>query len=162
METVILPGLSVMSPSNVLFVGVAKYTAHYAQWFQNATWYRTIDLRREMARYGSKNNHIICDIVRVNEHFHGILFDVVILNGVFGWGLDKVEDQEKALKAIRQILKTGGVLLIGWNVDRVKDPLALEGIKQYFRHSSIGSIPARKVFQDSTHVYDLFVAGNQA
>jgi hypothetical protein len=80
------------------------------------------------------------------------------LNGVLGHGVDGVENQNKAILALHEILKPGGVLLLGWNKGSMADPLALSGLQQSYSYGLDGLLPARMEFSGSTHVYDFFLS----
>jgi len=53
---------------------------------------------------------------------------------VFGWGLNKEEDVQKAFNEIYDILKPGGIFILGWNDDIVplKKIEGLKKLKPYF------------------------------
>ena len=64
----------------------------------------------------------------------------------------------RAITAIARILRTNGTLLIGWNSSKKHaDPMQLEAVATYFRHECVFSLPARKTFPDTDHVYDWLV-----
>lgn len=159
MEAAILPGLSALGPVRVLFVGVELYTRHYEKWFAKAgAEYWTLDVRPEVARHGAKGRHMTGSVTEADALFAGTCFDQVFLNGVFGWGVDGREAQGKTIASLRSIMKPGAVLLLGWNDNRVPEPLELAEIDAGFVHSSVAGLPARKTFEGSSHVYDFFVA----
>jgi SAM-dependent methyltransferase len=159
MTNIILPNLSKLFPNKVLFVGTRSYTRYYRIYFNNKSCeYCTIDINPEFALFGSKNNHIVGNILEA-EHYYPInFFDIIVINGVFGYGVDDADSQNKALEQIHKILKKHGVLLLGWNNDRVDDPLNLDIIKTFFFHDDYFYLPKRKTFSDTTHCYDLFTS----
>ena len=79
-------------------------------------------------------------------------FDLVMLNGVFGWGVDAPDHMEQTLEAIAEVLAPGGTLLIGWNHDRSPDPDTLSNIA-LFEPADYDGLPHRKSFEDVTHRY---------
>ena len=49
------------------------------------------------------------DIIR-NDYF-----DLIVCNGVFGWGINNKEDTEVAIKQCYSCLRPAGMLVLGWN-----------------------------------------------
>ena len=112
LERTILPYLASTCQS-VLFVGCAKYTKGYNKLFERQE-YWTIDCMESRAKYGSKR-HIRGDITQLSRHFEKNYLDVIIMNGVLGWGVDTDEEISRALEECRIVLKPGGLLILGWN-----------------------------------------------
>jgi SAM-dependent methyltransferase len=155
MVQTILPTLAKREPRRVLFVGVELYTRRYADFYRSAE-YWTLDIRPEVARYGSRNRHKTASVVEADEAFETGFFDQVFLNGVFGWGVDALDQQEKTLRALHRILAPGGILVLGWNDNRVRDPLQLHEMESF--HHGVEGLPSRQTFPGSTHVYDFLTA----
>jgi SAM-dependent methyltransferase len=159
MENTILPAFKKLKPGKVLFIGVQNYTKHYSRWFNNDFCeYWTMDILPEVAQFGSKNKHVVGDVLEVDHHFPQNYFDIVIFNGVLGYGVDRPQCQNKALKAIHNIIKGEGILLLGWNKTQTDDPLNLDVIKKLFLYGIGELLPNRKTFSDSTCIYDVFRA----
>jgi len=112
-----------------------------------------MDIDPAVVTYGSKN-HIVGDVLEIDQFFKQGFFDIVIFNGVFGYGINKLEEQNKAIEMIRKVIKPDGIMLLGWDTDRVREPLELEAAKKYFSHTNIAHLPKRKTFDDGPHVYD--------
>jgi SAM-dependent methyltransferase len=114
LEQVILPYFA-QSPecSKILFVGTAWYTEGYNALFRGKD-YWTIELDPSQAKYGSRH-HIIDSIENVNQHFQPNQFDLIICNGVFGWGLNDQPNVEVAFTHCFNLLHEGGILVLGWN-----------------------------------------------
>jgi SAM-dependent methyltransferase len=116
----------------VLFIGCDWYTRHYGAFFEGRE-YWTLDKNAARRRHGSAL-HVVADVANLDAHFEAASFDLVVLNGVLGWGLDEPADAEAALAACAARLAPGGVFLIGWNdvpALRVHDPAgsaALRGL----------------------------------
>ena len=49
-------------------------------------------------------------------------FDLAVVNGVFGWGVDSMDDAEGAIGALCEALRTGGILVLGINEERPLTP----------------------------------------
>ncbi len=125
----ILPCLASANFSKVLFVGCEFYTSHYRKWFASTqTEYWTTDNNPEAAVWGETGRHIVCDVQELNLHFPVQSFDVVLLNGVFGFGVNDQPAMNRTIAAIHRVLKPKGILMIGWNEVLVSDPCDLENI----------------------------------
>jgi len=138
----------------VLFIGCRKYTKHYPRLLAARgleCW--TIDIDPIAARWGASERHVIGDILDEPDHWSASSFDTIILNGVFGFGLNSERDQDAALRACRLLLAKDGWLVLGWNTDRSVDPSELPTLQDLFRPSSIPGLAQRQTFAKSTHVY---------
>jgi hypothetical protein len=67
-----------------------------------------------MRKYGAKE-HIVDKLENLATYFLPSTLDLIICNGVLGFGLNARADVEQAFDACFDSLSTGGVLLIGWN-----------------------------------------------
>jgi len=159
MESALLPGFASLNPSHVLNVGTQPYCSHYGKYFaKNGCEYWTLEIDPELAKFGSPGRHIIASVVDVDRHFKPGYLDVVLLNGIFGWGVNNLEDQQKTLTNVRKIMRPGGILLIGWNDDMLKDEIVQMTEAHGFKHGNPMGLPSRKKFPGGTHTYDLFTA----
>lgn len=70
----------------ILFVGVASYVRHYAQMFPHQL-FITLDRSAPRARYGGPH-HVVDDLANLGIYFMPNYFDLVVMNGVIGWGLN--------------------------------------------------------------------------
>jgi SAM-dependent methyltransferase len=114
LEEAILPALSRRGDvRSVLFVGCARYTRHYEALFPNAE-YWTIDPDPRRRRWGARR-HIVDRLERLDGHRIGDTFDLIVCNGVLGWGLNRRADAESAFQACHRALCAGGHLVLGWN-----------------------------------------------
>jgi hypothetical protein len=154
----IFPALAAMNPKRVLFVGCRSYTAHYGkQLTGTAIEYWTTDIDPAAAIWGEKDRHIVCDITKIDEVCPSGWFDVVILNGVFGYGVDEENEMDRAITAVARILRVDGMLLIGWTPREVQDPTRLASARLHFRRERVLPLPLRKTFPDTDDVYDWLV-----
>ena len=114
LEQVILPEYARRSDiARVLFVGCAAYTQRYGEIFGGRE-YWTIDPVARKSRYGSER-HIVDQLQNLGRHVQPGYFDLVVCNGVLGWGLNALEDADTAFAACHTHLRAGGDLLLGWN-----------------------------------------------
>ena len=155
LERVILPAIARQKFEKVLFVGCRAYTKDYGRYFKESqTEFWTTDVDPDAARWGEKSRHRVCDVQDIDRAFAADEFDVVLLNGVFGFGVDDEAAMNRTATAIHRILGPDGILMIGWNVDRSDDPLELESVGRLFEPGPVLSLPERKSFDDVSHVFD--------
>jgi hypothetical protein len=154
MESEILPWVR-QHCSSVLFVGTAPYTYHYEQGFRRGQ-YTTIDVHPSTAAWGARA-HIVSPIQEVDRHRARGSFDCVIMTGVFGFGVDKFDDMQATLRAVHQVLRPGGLLVLGWNTDKHLDPEALGLLASGFEAANQPPFPNRLPYGfPQTLVYDFY------
>jgi len=155
----IFSALTSAKNQKILFVGCRRYTKDYRHYISDPSVdYWTIDIDPAAARWGEPGHHLICDIQRAPEIVACYSFDALILNGVFGFGVNDEDSMNRTLVAVHKILKPGGVLLVGWNSGHIGDPALLEEMPKLFRHTDVHLLPKHKEFSDSSHVFDLYVS----
>ncbi|MBW8881973.1 MAG: class I SAM-dependent methyltransferase [Asticcacaulis sp.] len=150
-----LPALA-KGGGRVLFVGVRRYTASYyaiLEKHDGEVW--TTDIVDKVARFGRRGRHRTGDVCDADQLFAGMIFDTIVCNGVLGYGVDAEAQQRKTLEALSRILKPGGRLLLGWNTDKIGDPLSLAA--PWFTAAPLADLPARTTFDGVTHIYDSLV-----
>jgi hypothetical protein len=125
-ETILPYFVRSVSVKKVLFVGCAAYTQRYEDVF-SAKEYWTIDPKHMKRKYGSQR-HIIDSITHVDRHVVKNYFDVIIMNGVIGFGLDGVGDIERAIDACHAVLASRGILLVGWNDTAERTPVDIRAL----------------------------------
>jgi hypothetical protein len=108
----------------VLFVGTAWYTEPYNHIFREKN-YSTIEIDPSQAQYGA-SRHIVDSLEYVDRHFAPRSLNLIICNGVFGWGLDQRSTVEKAFGHCYELLRSGGILIVGWNDLPEHRPFLLE------------------------------------
>ena len=128
LEDIILPSIGA-DPRyrKILFVGCSAYTQWYDNFFSKKE-YWTIERKYHKRKYGSRN-HITDSIENLRNHFQRCYFHVIIMNGVIGFGLDRVDDIDRAIATCFETLARGGVLILGWNDDRTRMPIPLSAIR---------------------------------
>jgi len=97
----------------ILFVGCAWFTKSYNKLFENKD-YWTLEIDPSLKKYGSKN-HIVDSLENITQYFKPDELDLIICNGVFGWGLDEKTSIENSCKGCFETLRKGGVFVLGWN-----------------------------------------------
>ena len=113
----------------VLFVGCESYTQRYERSFAGRN-YWTIDAEPRQRRFGGRH-HVVGRLEQLRQHFRVGFFDLIVCNGVYGWGLNRAEDCETALKACHACLADGGHLIFGWNDMPRWDPAPLSSIQAF-------------------------------
>ncbi|HEU4459088.1 MAG TPA: methyltransferase domain-containing protein [Methylibium sp.] len=90
--------------------------------------YVTVDRDPAMACYGSSQRHVVGALGELGDALEPQSFDVVLMNGVIGWGLDDVDSADRALRELFRVLRPGGELIVGWNDRPGRRPFALEAL----------------------------------
>jgi hypothetical protein len=127
LEQVVLPFFAnTITIQKVLFVGCAAYTQRYKEIFRNQE-YWTIDPKRVKKKYGS-DRHIVDSITNIETYITKDYFDVIIMNGVIGFGLNRIRDIEQAINACYVTLASQGILLVGWNDIARRFPIDIQAI----------------------------------
>ena len=132
LECLVIPYFQV-SPEHrsILFVGSDWYTHGYSRMFSRKQ-FATIDPQPGAARYGAAH-HIVDGMAAMDRHFRPGSLDLVICNGVVGWGLDTVADAEAAFSAAHACLRPGGHLIVGWNDLEAHRPYRLGALQSIAR-----------------------------
>jgi SAM-dependent methyltransferase len=128
LECVIMPFYQ-LSPAyqSIVFVGTDWYTHGYTRMFARKD-YTTIDPKPEQARYGAEQ-HIIDEVGNIEQYMQPGSLDVVFLNGVIGWGLNTLDEAERAFAACHSCLRKGGHLMVGWNDLPEHLPFRIEAVE---------------------------------
>lgn len=138
----------------ILWVGCRAYTRDdYPALARHGAEVWTTDIDPKAARWGQRGRHRTGDICTIDQVFADRTFDAVVCNGVLGFGADSPDMQDQALAAMARILRPGGLLLLGWNTDKIDDPLTVPSAAAYAPTPFAGQ-PSRVRFNAVTHVYD--------
>ena len=128
LEQIIIPFvLSRFEPATVLDVGREPYEAFYNEFFEGRELW-TLDRDPDRRRFGAAN-HIVDDATSLTSHFAPDYFDFVLLNGVFGWGLNEPARIEAAFAAIHTVLGPRGIFVLGWNDTPDLVPIPLDQVR---------------------------------
>ena len=143
--------------SRVLFAGTAPYTCQFERLFRRSReQYTTIDPVHGTAVWGARN-HILAPIQEIGQHRPKGYFDCIVFNGVFGFGIDDLDAQDDAIKALYEALAPNGLLLVGWNTNLLPDLEKLGLFEPYFTAAQGLPWPHRTSFPlPETHVYDFY------
>jgi hypothetical protein len=102
------------------------------------TWTRSRGAARNVGR--SRSNLLLAgggartaiptgDVRNVGLLYEKHQLNVALVNGLFGYGLNRRNGQDKAIAGIAHILKPGDLLMLGWNTHRTADPSQLQRLK---------------------------------
>ncbi len=119
----------------VLLVGVEYYTENYPNLLKTSD-LCTLDINPSVAKFGAKN-HIVGDVSEVDKFFPEESFDVVLLLGIFGYGLNDMKGAEKTLENCSKILKKNGLLILNWSDIVGKNPIKPRSLKNFSLFSPI-------------------------
>lgn len=159
LEQVILPAYAARSDvRTVLFVGCAWYTRHYEKMLPGRV-YRTIDPDPWKKRFGARR-HIVAGLESLDAHVAPGSVDLIVCNGVFGWGLDDRADCERAFDACFTALRPSGELIIGWNDVPEHRPLELASLQSLARLRPLIFVPLGSsqylANPDNRHVFSFY------
>ena len=149
LETEILPSVA-RRYAQILFVGTASYTYWYERLFRPGQ-LTTIDSRPGEAVWGVED-HIVAPVQNIGRYRSASAFDCVVLNGVFGFGVDDPATMRAVAEALHRALQPDGCLVLGWNHDMQEDPDKLGTFDGLFNRSA----ELRRTFPGETHVYDFY------
>lgn len=155
LERIIFPYvLAHFNPKKILDIGREDYQEFYNEFFRGRELW-TIDIDPGKLEFGSFH-HITDNVSNIKKYFSDNNFDFILMNGVFGWGLDKSEQVNKAFNAIYDILKPGGLFILGFNDDII--PLKdIEGLKKLspFNFKPLGSSKFKCI--NGGHTYNFYI-----
>lgn len=161
LERVVLPAVAAARYRRVLFVGVSRVpdTRDYPTRFGlGRTEFWTLDADPSAAAWGGPR-HRTGDVRDLGLLFPPEHFGAVLLNGVFGWGVDTPADQDAAVRQCRLASEAGGLLVVGWNTGRCADPATLPALRAGYRPVPLAGWPPRVTFPNATdHVLDTYAA----
>ena len=159
LEQVILPEYARRRDiARILFVGCVAYTQRYGELFSDRE-YWTMDPVARRRRYGSER-HIVDLVQNLGSHIQHGYFDLIVCNGLLGWGLNTPETAETALRACFTHLRTGGELVLGWNNVAPRNHVLPEDIPAWrlFERVPFGTSQVSRWAIDAPHrhVFDFY------
>jgi len=147
---------------SVLFVGCQWYTRHYERTYFAGHDFWTIEPCEDARKHGARQ-HVIAPLERLDAFFPERYFDLIICNGVFGYGLDSSEQCEAAIDHCYTRLADGGNFVLGWDDVPERRPLALESLESLkrFQRFKFPSVGTERYLTDTSyrHVYDFYARG---
>lgn len=160
LEDVIFPALIAREDvRRLLFVGSAWYTRTYGKRFHHREFW-TIDVDERVRKFAGER-HIVASITTITEHFDPGSLDVVVCNGVVGFGLDSEDDCNRAFGGAYRCLRPGGLLIIGWDdADGCRPAVPLESLASLraFQPCVLPPFPSWRypTFSPLGHTFDFY------
>jgi len=143
----------------VLFVGCQWYTRQYEKTYFPRQTFWTIEPLRDARRYGA-SHHVVAPLESLADFFPEETFDLIICNGVYGWGLDSRVHCDAAFAQCHSRLRRGGHFVLGWNDTPELAPVPPEHIASFglFRRVNFPEFSTwRFVTQiEQRHVFDFY------
>jgi len=141
--------------ASVLFVGTGPYVYQFEKLFRSRH-YMTIDPDPAVAVWGARR-HVVGLVQDIGRYAAKSSFDCIIMNGVFGFGVNEPADMRGTIKALHEVLQPDGLLIVGWNTNLHDDPEGLEIYTPYFVPNDRPPFNGRRVFDlPETHVYGFY------
>ncbi len=110
----ILPWLAGESSiRDVLDIGCEWYNLHHRRIFRGHR-YWTIDVDPGKEGFGGRN-HVTGSALRLDQYFRPSSFDLILCNGVFGWGVNGQRDVTLLAEQMAGVLRPDGKVVVGWN-----------------------------------------------
>ena len=151
--------VSLPEVARVLFVGCDWYTRHYGPVFFASHTFWTIDPDPRARRFAGRQ-HIVAPLEELQSHFSADYFDLIICNGVYGFGLDTRAQCEAAFAACHSRLRAGGYFVLGWDDIPARTPVPLDDIQslRLFQPFSLPAFGARRYRTNTPyrHTYDFY------
>lgn len=165
LQTVILPHFARQPGiTKVLFVGCAWYTRGYRRFFPPQA-YWTLDSDPGRRRYGARQ-HVTDSLANVGVHFGEATLDLILCNGVFGWGLNAPAEVEQAFDGCYHSLRPRGVLVVGWNDIPERRPFPLEAVRSLQQISALVFPPLQSAryltANPNRHTFDFYEKPDRA
>ncbi len=96
-----------------LFIGLDKHNWHYDR-LLDLDFY-SIDVNPRNAAYGPPGRHVVGSATELSSYYPPNSFDVVIANGLIGFGLDTEEAFDQLMFECHRVLTGDGLLVVGYN-----------------------------------------------
>lgn len=114
LEEVILPSLEDKNEGKfILNVGANWYTKSYASIFKKNK-YIELEINWWRFQFCTSEVKINTDLLNLPNFFE---FDYIILNGIFGYGINSKQQIEQAAQICNSILMTEGIILLGGSIN---------------------------------------------
>lgn len=160
LEEVLLPGYAADEQvKKLLFVGCDWYTRGYAARFDpDRSRFRSIDFDPKKAAHGT-SGHIVAPLQEIDRHVAAQSVDVVVCNGVYGFGIHDRAELARAFAATHVVLRPGGALLLGWNnVCHLGpfDPLEVAQAAGFMRDPARGAQWRVETDTPTRHTFDFY------
>ena len=120
-----------------------------------ASRFDTIEPDASQALYGSSQHHYVDIAQNIDQYVQPDTYDVAVVNGVLGWGIDTEEQTLEFYLKTARVMKPGAILVIGYNPHIGQHHLA--GINEHFSPIKLGTLPQKKQFDiEWKHTYEFY------
>jgi hypothetical protein len=144
---------------HVLFVGVAAYTAWYPRAFATRPrlTFVTVDPTPAERRHGSRKHHVVGRVEELaDEPVYRDAFDVIVLNGLFGYGTDSRNQDRAVLDAAHALLAPSGRAVLGYGNEGSFTPDLVDPVRfEPYPVPGLGR-PQHPAGSDNHHVFACF------
>jgi SAM-dependent methyltransferase len=158
----VIPSLAAAGCKRMLFIGTRSYNRPaYDLCAAKGIEVWSVDLDPAAAAHGAPAGHFVGDVRDIDTLAGGLKFDVIVYNGVLGWGVNTAADSARALEALARVAAPGALLFVGWNPGRT-DGADVAVIRDRLKRATAGEIPEVIEFppkggaQRYPHRYELF------
>ncbi len=162
LNEVLAPALATAGHHRMLFVGAQSYNLpFYAQCEALGIDAWSVDFDPASAKYGAPCGHFVGDIRNIQALVAGRTFDVIMFNGILGFGINAAPDAIAAVQAMSGIAEANTLLIVGWNPGRTDDQ-EIAAIRPLLTSTALGSVApvtefaARGRAQRNPHIYEIF------
>jgi hypothetical protein len=150
-------GIFRMEGLRILSIGCHPTSLIY-RYLLPANRYHTLDIDPDNARFGARN-HTVGDCRELAVLLPGRGFDLVLFNGIIGYGINEEKTFQDFLRAAHRILGENGWLIIGYNDIPSRNPELMKTIdvSLFTREDFLGSIPSRLVLPThNRHTFEFY------
>jgi hypothetical protein len=162
MLDILVPAIAASGRTRMLFVGAAAYN----QPFYRACAARginvwSLDFDPAAAAYGAPQGHFVGDIRQAPTLVAGRTFDIVVFNGILGFGINNRADALAAVDAMAAVAEKGAPLVIGWNPGKTAEE-DMAAVRARLAPGALAQAPVDIAFpkrgrvQKFTHRYEIF------
>ena len=158
----LIPALAAAGRRRMLFVGVQSYNLPiYPACTEHNIGVWSVDHDPASAIYGAPQGHFVGDVRHIAVLAPELKFDVIVFNGILGFGVNTARDAVAVLAAMEQVAEPAAILVVGWNPGRT-DGQEIAALRARLTPTSLGALPAEIEFpphgrlQRGAHRYEFF------
>ncbi len=162
MQNAMIPAIAVEGRRRMLFVGVQSYNLpFYSLCAESNIGVWSVDYDAASAAYGAPQGHFIGDVKQIAVLAPTLKFDVIVFNGILGFGVNTAADAVAALESMKHVVEPNAILIVGRNPGRT-DGQEIEALRARLTPSSLGALaseiefPPQGRFQRGPHRYEIF------
>ena len=162
LETSLLANLPAQPALRMLCVGTQSYNRplyRACEALEIKVW--SIDLDPNSSRWPAPQGHFVGDVCDIPTLAGELRFDVILFNGVLGFGINSYDAAQKVCDALRRVSASSALLLVGWNPGLTDDSeilafrAKLEAVAPGNLPSSL-EFPSHGKIQPHAHRYEFF------